>query len=238
MAAKVPLHFAEIPPRSRRLTNVSPAKVGRRKPRERREMLLLNIRWGNRIARSLMGGVAVILSIALWTVARQVSALSANGTNGNLPSPSSPRTAACVASPYREFDFWIGDWDVFESGTPRPVAHVRVTRILGGCVLQEDYEEPGGARGESFSIYDASRRVWHQTWVTNGGKLLVIEGKFGPHGMVLSGVDHARGQALVRGTWKRTSGGGVRETAVRSSDGGETWKPWFDLYFRPRGTPP
>jgi ketosteroid isomerase-like protein len=37
----------------------------------------------------------------------------------------------------------------------------------------------------------------------------------------------------VRGTWKPVSRG-VRETAVTSTDGGKTWKPWFDLIFRPR----
>jgi hypothetical protein len=48
---------------------------------------------------------------------------------------------------------------------------------------------------------------------------------------VLTGVDHAKG-VIVRGVWKPENGG-VRETAVTSSDGGKTWKPWFDLVFRP-----
>jgi len=37
---------------------------------------------------------------------------------------------------------------------------------------------------------------------------------------------------LIRGTWKSVAGG-VRETAVSSTDDGKTWKPWFDLMFRP-----
>jgi hypothetical protein len=32
-------------------------------------------------------------------------------------------------------------------------------------------------------------------------------------------------------TWAPEAGG-VRETAERSSDGGKTWRPWFDLSFR------
>ena len=52
--------------------------------------------------------------------------------------------------------------------------------------------------------------------------------------MVLTGVDHAKGGRLVRGTWKPENGG-VRETAVTSTDGGRTWKPWFDLVFRRTG---
>lgn len=137
----------------------------------------------------------------------------------------------CAAPAYRQFDFWIGDWDVFDMDSPSKVARAQVDLILDGCVLREDYQSKDGRKGQSFSIYDASRDVWHQTWVTDRGVLLVIEGKFEGGMMILSGLDPAKG-ALVRGEWKPESGN-VRETAVTSSDGGKTWKPWFDLVFRP-----
>ena len=57
----------------------------------------------------------------------------------------------------------------------------------------------------------------------------MIEGKFQNGEMLLSGVDHAK-HTQVRGTWKPVNGG-VRETAVTSTDGGKTWQPWFDLVF-------
>ena len=178
----------------------------------------------------VLGGIAAAF---LAFAASQAAATRSNSSSAQparrIASPAAP---ACSAPEYRQFDFWIGDWDAFEAGEKAAEARVRVTRILGGCVLLEDYEQPGGAKGESFSIYDASRKVWHQTWVTNRGKLLVIEGKFDAGTMVLSGVDHARGDTLVRGVWKPMAGG-VRETAVLSTDGGKSWKPWFDLYFHP-----
>jgi hypothetical protein len=100
-------------------------------------------------------------------------------------------------------------------------------------VLRENYQATDGHQGQSFSIYDASRRVWHQTWVTNRGQLLVIEGTFESGEMVLSGADPSAAEpTLVRGTWKKASGG-VREIGVTSTDGGKTWKPRFDLVFRP-----
>jgi hypothetical protein len=111
------------------------------------------------------------------------------------------------------------------------VARTQVDLILDGCVLRENYQATDGHQGQSFSIYDASRKVWHQTWVTNRGQLLVIEGTFEAGEMVLSGVDHAT-ETLVRGTWKPVNGG-VREIGVTATDGGKTWKPWFDLVFRP-----
>jgi hypothetical protein len=143
----------------------------------------------------------------------------------------SSTSASCAAPVYRQFDFWIGNWDAFDVGNPIKVAHAQVDRILDGCVLREDYQGADGHKGQSFTIYDAARKVWHQSWVTNRGELLMIEGQNEAGEIVLTGVDHAKG-VIVRGVWKPENGG-VRETAVTSSDGGKTWKPWFDLVFRP-----
>ena len=140
----------------------------------------------------------------------------------------------CTTPEYKQFDFWIGDWDVFESNSTGKVARVRVDQILNGCVLRERYEDAAGLQGESFSIYDAERRLWHQTWVTNRGQLLTIEGTMQRDEMILAGASRNSDgrENLVRGTWKPLDGGGVRETAVTSRDVGKTWKPWFDLSFR------
>jgi hypothetical protein len=169
--------------------------------------------------------VTLIFILALFTVRelpRTGLASSQQGTSSTF----------CSTPEYREFDFWVGDWDAFDIGKPEIVARTRVDRILGGCVLREDYQAATGMEGQSFSSYDAPRKQWQQTWVTNRGALLVIEGKFQAGEMVLSGVDHDHGDRLVRGTWKLADGG-VRETAVISLDGGKTWTPWFDLLFRP-----
>ena len=135
----------------------------------------------------------------------------------------------CAAPAYRQFDFWIGDWEVFEVGTPAKVAHARIDSILDRCVLREDYVANDGHEGQSFTIYDASRDVWHQTWVTSRGTLLEIEGKFENGEMVLSGRNAKT--EIVRGTWKPVNGE-VHEVAVKSADGGKTWAPWFDIMFR------
>jgi hypothetical protein len=76
--------------------------------------------------------------------------------------------ASCTAPEYRQLDFWIGDWDTYDldnSGHPsrKVVARNRVDRILDGCALREVYEQTDGLVGQSFSTYDASRKVWHQT---------------------------------------------------------------------------
>jgi ketosteroid isomerase-like protein len=172
-----------------------------------------------------------LTAIAIFLVAVQIVPLAISlSAQSSKPTP-------CSAPEYHKFDFWAGDWDSFDFGAAAKNAHLRVDRILDGCVLREEYQGADGRQGQSFTIYDASRKLWHQTWVTNRGELLVIEGKFEAGQMVLSGSDlTSTGQPRrVRGIWKPVERG-VRETAVTSFDGGNTWKPWFDLIFRPHSS--
>ncbi|GAA0706472.1 hypothetical protein [Dokdonella soli] len=156
--------------------------------------------------------------------------------------PSSPAIAAsgstaphCRAPEYRQFDFWLGDWDTYRVNKPgQPsVARNRVTSILGGCVLFEVYERNDGYTGESFTTYDATRKLWHQSWVTNEGELLVAEGTQQGKRIVLTGASRdAKGESLLKVSWEPQADG-VREIAEESRDGGKTWTPSFDILFRP-----
>ena len=140
----------------------------------------------------------------------------------------------CSAPAYREFDFWLGDWDVFEIGGSTREARATVTRVQNDCGLREQYEGADGSSGESLSMYDPSTAEWQQTWLSNRGQIVVIHGALQGEAMILSGTDDTGGgHRLVRGVWKPDSAG-VRETAERSSDDGKTWTPWFDLSFRKR----
>jgi hypothetical protein len=139
----------------------------------------------------------------------------------------------CAEGAYRQFDFWIGDWDVFDVERPAVVvARARVGLILNGCVLHEVYQSLDGHKGESFTIYDATRDTWHQSWVNDHGYLLTIEGRLQSSSMILEGIDHLPDgrPRQVRGEW-RPQEHGVREVAARSTDGGISWVPWFDLLF-------
>lgn len=147
-------------------------------------------------------------------------------------APSKP--LPCSAPAYRQFDFWLGEWDVFEEGGSTAEARASVTRIQNNCGLREQYEGTDGGSGESLSMYDPSTSEWQQTWLSSRGQIVFIHGTLQGEAMTLSGTDDSGGgHRLVRGVWKPESGG-VRETAERSSDDGKTWTPWFDLSFRKR----
>lgn len=148
---------------------------------------------------------------------------------------TAPAPARCTAPEYRQFDFWVGDWDVaLPDG--KPAGHNRIEPILGGCALRESWTGAGGLAGTSYNVYDRSRRVWHQTWVDGQGNLLQLEGTFAGGRMTLEGetVDSAGGKARQRITWQPTGPDKVRQLWETSSDGGATWTVAFDGRYRKR----
>ena len=118
--------------------------------------------------------------VVVWLkLAIVLSAVLFPGLEGSVAqavgSTDSARPDFCTAPEYREFDFWVGDWEVFDVDNPnRQVARTRVDPILDGCILREDYQDTNGLEGQSFSSYDTSQRIWRQSWMTNRGQTLTI----------------------------------------------------------------
>ena len=146
------------------------------------------------------------------------------------------RATACSSEKHRQFDFWIGEWNVTSDGQQAGTNSVYL--IQNGCVLQENWQGEGedGVSGTSFNIYDQASDKWHQTWVDSSGTLLELDGALVNGIMVLSGERPARdgsGMALHRISWTRNEDGSVRQYWEASKDDGHTWSILFDgLYVR------
>jgi hypothetical protein len=104
---------------------------------------------------------------------------------------------ACSGDEYRQFDFWIGDWEVLdEDGTRQGPNRIEV--ILDGCALEESWVGTTGSVGRSFNTFDRQTGRWHQTWVDNSGLLLLLDGEFDGSSMVLAGTGKNRdGESLT-----------------------------------------
>src|SRR3954452_2411831 len=135
-----------------------------------------------------------------------------------------------------DFDFWIGDWDVLDPDG-KHVGRSRITSMFDNGMVHEHWRGDGGVEGRSVSAYDASRGVWHQTWMDSTGGVLLLDGGMRDGVMVLegrapSGADLSVAD-LQRITW--TAGAeGPRQLWECSSDDGKTWTVAFDGRYRLR----
>jgi hypothetical protein len=167
------------------------------------------------------------LRLALATIGLLIATAQAHAA-------AAPAVPDCNTAEYHQLDFWIGDWDTFESDAADgpSIARARVDPVAMGCALHELYEQNDGLVGDSLLSYDPVRKQWQQTWVTNRGSIMVLWGGFADGALVLEGESHLRdGRSVMqRITWK-PQGDGVRESAVLSKDGGKTWTPAFDVLF-------
>ncbi len=139
----------------------------------------------------------------------------------------------CEAPAHRAFDFWLGEWQVH---TPdgKLAGTNRISSEYNGCVLHERYDTGRGYSGESLNIYDAGRKVWHQTWVDTSGALLLLEGGLRSGSMVLEGqTTEVDGKVTKhRITWTPGANGSVRQLWESTDDKGQ-WSTAFDgLYTR------
>lgn len=167
------------------------------------------------------GNVRIAATLALLGAI----AMSSTPNDAQTPSPPAP---ACTGPEHRQFDFWLGEWNVY--GPAGKLAGTNsIRREIGGCVLHERYDTGRGYSGESFNIYDEPRKVWHQTWVDSSGLLLQLEGGLKDGKMILEGETRGSDQKITkhRITWSANPDGSVRQLWESSAPNGE-WTVAFD----------
>ena len=152
------------------------------------------------------------------------------------PPPASP-PPACTEPEHRQFDFWVGRWDVYRTGQSQRVASSLIEKLYGGCVVRENWMPANGNPGGSLNHYDRGERRWHQTWMDSSNSRVVFEGGMVGDKMVLSGfwkgVNGPGQDGIIRMTYSKGADGSVRQLGEISTDHGLSWGPSFDFTYRP-----
>lgn len=176
-------------------------------------------------------------------VASFLLAAAACATPAALASQTAPPapTQGCQDARSRQFDFWLGQWEV-TNPAGKLAGHSRIESILGGCVLLENWDSPSGVSGKSFNIYNADTENWEQFWVDNSGSRLHLSGGLHEGRMVLQGAqDKPNAQSGQRQheriTWTPNADGSVRQLWETSTDNGKTWATSFDGLYRRKTSP-
>lgn len=137
----------------------------------------------------------------------------------------------CKASPsFREFDFWIGEWDA-KNTQGVTVGSSSIQLILGQCVIFENWSTPVSS-GKSFNIFNNADKKWHQTWVSDKGNLTHYVGGHVDGKMVLDSESVVNGKKVInRMTFSKLADGSVRQHGETSSDERKTWATTFDFTY-------
>ena len=138
---------------------------------------------------------------------------------------------ACASAEHRQFDFWIGEWDVknpqgLQAGTSS------VQLILGKCIIYENWSSGSGSDGKSFNIYDVNDKKWHQTYVDDKGTFThYIGGLVNGEMAVIADTPVAGKSTLAKMTFSKLPNGDVRQHGENSTDEGKSWTTTFDLIY-------
>jgi hypothetical protein len=181
----------------------------------------------HRVAGSSLESVGGEVDPDAGTVTGPVTAL------GTFAVARGPSETPCTDPEYRQFDFWVGEWNVTAVGQPpgSPTPS-DITLEEGGCAVFENF---GQGAGRSINVYNPGDGLWHQTFVFRTGQRLVLTGGVQDDAMVLSrSFPGAPAGSFDRWTWTQLSEGRVRQLQEISTDGGVTVQPAFDGTYVPR----
>ena len=132
----------------------------------------------------------------------------------------------------RQFDFWIGDWDV-KTQQGQNAGKNTIQRLEDGCILLENWTGSLGGTGKSINFFDKDTNKWRQIWIDNGGNSTSFVGEFKDGSMRYEaeniGTDGKK--FLSRLTFTPLDKTHVRQYGERSNDDGKTWAITFDFVY-------
>lgn len=143
------------------------------------------------------------------------------------------------AAENRQFDFWLGEWEVSTTQGGVPAGNSKIELILEDCVVQENWKSQSSTyAGKSYNIYNAALKRWEQYWVDNVGGNIFFYGGL-KDGVMDYWTDELRqpdGTKLKRHLqFIKLGPDTVRQFSQGSSDGGKTWKVEYDFMYRRKG---
>lgn len=90
----------------------------------------------------------------------------------------------CCSEPYKQFDFWLGDWVVYDS-LGNALGENLIVKLEDGCLINENWTGKGISSGRSYNYYNKQDSTWNQLWVDNNATHLILKGKASKNSMVL-----------------------------------------------------
>jgi hypothetical protein len=149
------------------------------------------------------------------------------------------RPAGCTSAESRQFDFWLGEWDVSPSQSPVVVAESTITLHDQGCVILENWRPFRNAHGHSINSYDAAEGRWRQTWADASGTRTEYAGSVDADGVMrldnLSPSPSGAPRARQRMNFQRVDANAVRQWGETFDAEQRAWTTTWSFTYRRRG---
>ena len=159
--------------------------------------------------------------------------LIANINNAQPPTVKHP----CTVDPaYRQFDFWIGQWEAF-APNGKKAGDSKISVLLDSCIILEEWTSTqAGYAGKSYNTYNAATGKWQQYWVDNtGGITSYFDGHYENNTMILQTANTRQPDGkykILKMSFFNLSADKLRQFGQSSIDEGKTWQTDFDLEYR------
>ena len=195
---------------------------------------------------TLASGLAVIVAL-----------VGCRQTPRGVEEPPAERPAGCPSAGARQFDFWLGSWQVRQEilgadGKMHPFeAESTVSLAAGGCALVEHWrgevqfpwegmEAPAMQHGLSVRAYDPATKSWRIHWLDSRHPAFgpAFEGRFDGTGRgvftrTTSGA--GGGELVTRIVFERRGRGAVHWELAVSRDAAASWTTLWTMDFRRPG---
>ncbi len=153
---------------------------------------------------------------------------------GTLLSQAQQQSRCKTQPEYRQFDFWVGDWEV-KNPNGAVVGTNTIELVAGDCLILENWTSSQGSTGKSMNYYNLLDSKWHQKWVGSNGIPIELSGRYDAESrsLVLTGESLGPGGIMVRNklTFHHINDDYVRQVWEQSSDEGKTWTTAFDGHY-------
>jgi tetratricopeptide (TPR) repeat protein len=160
---------------------------------------------------------------------------SASEFPGLLEQSKKNLTPCAYTTENRQFDFWVGEWNVETTQGAIPAGQSKIERILGDCVILENWQNNGNPySGKSYNTYNAALKRWEQYWVDNAGGNIFFHGelKDGVMDYWTDDIPQPSGPPLRRHLqFFKLGPDKVRQFSQGSTDGGKTWNVEYDFTY-------
>jgi hypothetical protein len=147
-----------------------------------------------------------------------------------------PSTSCMDIPRAREFDFWIGEWDAFVTGTSNLAGNSKIEIASGGCMILENWTSVGQPfSGKSINYVDPTTLKWKQVWVGSNGLNVseFLNGEYSDGAMRFEFEQKTKdGSAQkVKFHFYNIGKDEVRQLHQTSADG-QNWKTTYDFTYK------